>query len=81
MTGNNGGKEIRPDAIEKDILSKVTNGAIILLHDGNRLVKGADRSHVVKALPVIIESLRAKGYQLVTVPELLDSKQSSLDKK
>ena len=81
VTGNNGGKEIRPDAIEKDILSKVTNGAIILLHDGNRLVKGADRSHVVKALPVIIESLRAKGYQLVTVPELLDSKQSSLDKK
>ncbi|MCX5712441.1 MAG: polysaccharide deacetylase family protein [Candidatus Omnitrophica bacterium] len=81
VTGNNGGKEIRPDTIEKDILSRVTNGAIILLHDGNRLIKGADRSHVVKALPVIIESLRAKGYQLVTVPELLGLEQPSLDKK
>jgi peptidoglycan/xylan/chitin deacetylase (PgdA/CDA1 family) len=71
VTGNNGGKEIRPDAIEKDILSRITNGAIILLHDGNRLIKGFDRRNIVKALPVIIESLQKKGYQFVTVSELL----------
>ncbi len=71
VTGNNGGKEIRNNVIEKDVLSRVTNGAIILLHDGNKLTKGADRRTIVKALPVIIESLQQKGYQLVTVPQLL----------
>jgi len=71
VTGNNGGKEISTDVIERDVLSRVTNGAIILLHDGNRLIKGADRRNIVKALPVIIESLQQKGYQLVTVPQLL----------
>ncbi len=71
VTGNNGGKEIRADVIEKDVLSRVTNGAIILLHDGDRLIKGADRRNIVKALPVIIESLQQKGYQFVTVPKLI----------
>ncbi len=41
-------------------------GAIILLHDG-----GGNRSETVAALPRIIRALRARGYQLVTVPELL----------
>ena len=41
-------------------------GAIILLHDG-----GGDRSETVAALPRIIDGLRARGYRLVTVPELL----------
>ena len=71
VTGNNGGKEISTDVIEKDVLSRVTNGAIILLHDGKRLIKGADRRDIVKALPFIIESLQKKGYQFVTVSELL----------
>jgi len=71
VTGNNGGKEIRTNVIEKDVLSRVTNGAIILLHDGDRLIRHADRSHIVKALPFIIESLQKKGYQFVTVPKLI----------
>jgi len=74
VTGNNGGKEINTDVIEKDVLSKVTNGAIILLHDGDRLIRGANRKNIVKALPFIIESLQQKGYQLVTVPQLLGIK-------
>jgi peptidoglycan/xylan/chitin deacetylase (PgdA/CDA1 family) len=41
-------------------------GAIILMHDG-----GGDRSQTVAALPQIIHDLRARGYQLVTVPKLL----------
>ena len=71
VTGNNGGKEIPPDKITKKILSEVKNGSIILLHDGDRLIKGADRRNIVKALPFIIESLQKKGYQFVTVSELL----------
>jgi peptidoglycan/xylan/chitin deacetylase (PgdA/CDA1 family) len=61
-------------------------GAIVLLHDGmggkshamsqdslfKRLTFGvANRSQTVDALPIIIDLLRAKGYDLVTVPELL----------
>jgi peptidoglycan-N-acetylglucosamine deacetylase len=41
-------------------------GSIILLHDG-----GGDRSATVAALPVLIEALRARGYQIVPVSELV----------
>jgi len=41
-------------------------GAIILMHDG-----GGNRLQTVAALPVIIHDLRARGYHLVTVPQLL----------
>jgi cellulose synthase/poly-beta-1,6-N-acetylglucosamine synthase-like glycosyltransferase/spore germination protein YaaH/peptidoglycan/xylan/chitin deacetylase (PgdA/CDA1 family) len=42
-----------------------TGGQIVLLHDA-----GGDRSRTVKALPVLIDTLRAHGYRLVTVAEL-----------
>jgi peptidoglycan/xylan/chitin deacetylase (PgdA/CDA1 family) len=35
-------------------------------------VPRADVSMMVKALPLIIEQLQAKGYKFVTIPELLD---------
>jgi peptidoglycan/xylan/chitin deacetylase (PgdA/CDA1 family) len=41
-------------------------GAIILLHDG-----GGDRTQTIAALPEIIRGVRARGYRLVTVPQLL----------
>ncbi len=41
-------------------------GAVILLHDG-----GGTRVQTIAALPQIITKLRAKGYDLVTVPQLL----------
>ena len=41
-------------------------GSIILLHDG-----GGDRSETVRALPMIIEGIRAKGLQIVSVSDLL----------
>jgi peptidoglycan-N-acetylglucosamine deacetylase len=41
-------------------------GAIILLHDG-----GGNRTQTIEALPLIIDDLRARGYHLVTVPQLL----------
>lgn len=41
-------------------------GAIILMHDA-----GGTRTQTVEALPQIIRGLRARGYRLVTVPELL----------
>jgi cellulose synthase/poly-beta-1,6-N-acetylglucosamine synthase-like glycosyltransferase/spore germination protein YaaH/peptidoglycan/xylan/chitin deacetylase (PgdA/CDA1 family) len=41
-------------------------GNIVLLHDG-----GGDRSNTVKALPMIIDELRARGYELVPVSTLM----------
>ncbi len=41
-------------------------GNIILLHDG-----GGDRTATIKALPGIIEGLRARGFKIVSVEELL----------
>ena len=41
-------------------------GNIILLHDG-----GGDRRETVRALPMIIEGIRAKGLQIVSVADLL----------
>ena len=42
-----------------------TAGQVVLMHDS-----GGDRSMTVKALPTLIDALRAKGYRLVTVAEL-----------
>jgi peptidoglycan-N-acetylglucosamine deacetylase len=41
-------------------------GSVILLHDG-----GGDRSATVAALPVLIEALKARGYEIVPVSELV----------
>jgi cellulose synthase/poly-beta-1,6-N-acetylglucosamine synthase-like glycosyltransferase len=41
-------------------------GNILLLHDG-----GGDRSETVKALPIIIDGLRERGFQLVPVSDLI----------
>src|SRR5882757_2980718 len=41
-------------------------GNIVLLHDG-----GGNRSETVRALPMIIEGIRARGYEIAPVYELL----------
>ena len=43
-----------------------TKGSVILLHDG-----GGDRSATVAALPMLIETLRAKGFEIVPVSRLM----------
>jgi peptidoglycan/xylan/chitin deacetylase (PgdA/CDA1 family) len=72
VTCGNGGKEISSDIIIKNVVSEVKNGAIILLHDGNRLSKNPNRDELIKGLPAIIESLQKEGYIFVTIPELLN---------
>src|SRR3984957_18520959 len=51
----------------KDMKTKPWNrGSIILLHDG-----GGDRSVTIATLPKLIEALRARGYEIVPVSELV----------
>ena len=52
-----------PEAIVREVMGGVENGSIIILHDAHE--------GTVKALPRLIERLRAEGYRLVTVSEML----------
>jgi cellulose synthase/poly-beta-1,6-N-acetylglucosamine synthase-like glycosyltransferase/peptidoglycan/xylan/chitin deacetylase (PgdA/CDA1 family)/spore germination protein YaaH len=58
------------DAIVNEVMRSATagEGNIVLLHDG-----GGNRSQTIAALPQIIEGLQKKGFQLVTVSDLVGS--------
>jgi cellulose synthase/poly-beta-1,6-N-acetylglucosamine synthase-like glycosyltransferase/peptidoglycan/xylan/chitin deacetylase (PgdA/CDA1 family)/spore germination protein YaaH len=58
----------RPSAeeITASVMRQLGDGNIILLHDG-----GGDRSQTVRAIPMIVEGLRSRGYEIVPVSELL----------
>ncbi|HEV2274795.1 MAG TPA: glycosyltransferase, partial [Acidobacteriaceae bacterium] len=63
-----------PQRISQDVLDQLQimktkpqfRGSIILLHDG-----GGDRSVTIAALPVLIDTLRAHGYKIVQVSDLM----------
>lgn len=75
VSGLNGRQDAPFDKIVRRVVDKTQNGSIMLLHDGNRLSNKTDRSQIVKALPIIIETLLKKGYQFVTIDELLSEKE------
>jgi peptidoglycan/xylan/chitin deacetylase (PgdA/CDA1 family) len=52
--------------IEQRVLAQVQPGSIIISHDG-----GGSRAQTLAAYPAIISSLRARGYRIVTIPEML----------
>ena len=66
------------DAIIRQVVDQVHDATpdksanIILLHDG-----GGDRSQTVAALPTIIATLKAQGYQFVPVSQLVGLSQST----
>ena len=53
-------------AIEQRVLAQVRPGSIIISHDG-----GGPRGQTLAAYPRIIAALRARGYRIVTIPQLL----------
>jgi peptidoglycan-N-acetylglucosamine deacetylase len=63
-----------PQSITRDVLDYLQlmktkpqfRGSIILLHDG-----GGDRSVTIATLPVLIDTLRARGYKIVQVSDLM----------
>ena len=66
--------------IASRVTSRVHDGSIIVLHDGNRGMlcsqaklppRTCDRTQEIAATREIIDALRAKGYRFVTIPELL----------
>ncbi|MFN2460739.1 MAG: polysaccharide deacetylase family protein [Candidatus Velthaea sp.] len=63
-----------PPALAQRLLAKVRDGAIIVLHDGDR---GRDtrggRTYEARALAPVIAALKARGYRFVTISELARS--------
>jgi cellulose synthase/poly-beta-1,6-N-acetylglucosamine synthase-like glycosyltransferase/spore germination protein YaaH/peptidoglycan/xylan/chitin deacetylase (PgdA/CDA1 family) len=55
------------------VLKEVSDGDIILLHDG-----GGDRTATVQALPEMIEKLKSQGYEFVTIGELMDKSKDTI---
>ena len=52
-----------PERIAQRVLNQVTPGAIILLHDG------AKNTVTTDALPLILDGLKAQGFQCVALPD------------
>ena len=57
-----------PVKMAQKVINEARPGGIILFHD-SRL----DRTNTIKALPMIIEGLKKKGYRFVTLSELFES--------
>jgi peptidoglycan/xylan/chitin deacetylase (PgdA/CDA1 family) len=67
--------EPSPETFAREIVKGTHPGEIILLHDGYGTLHNtakSDKTLTVESLPLIIEQLQAKGYQFVTVPQLLN---------
>ena len=62
------------DVILQRVKQQRRNGSVILLHDA-----GGDRSQTVAALPKIIDYLRSRGDQIVTVSALLGTTREAVN--
>ncbi len=60
------GKQVPAQEIADAVLRQADDGNIVLFHDG-----GGDRTQTVAALPLVIDALRAQGYQFVSVSDLI----------
>ena len=58
--------------IIQTVLDKTRSGAIIILHDAGGVGHYRDRTQTLEALPVIIQNMRDRGYQFVTIRELVN---------
>lgn len=58
------------EKIAERVIEKAQPGAIVLLHDGDSPKKQAPRDQTVEAVGIIIDTLRAQGYEFVTVEEI-----------
>ncbi len=62
-------KQIDEQQVIANVMKDLRGGSIILQHSGGGV--GQDLSGTVNALPNLIRKLKDQGYELVTVPELL----------
>lgn len=63
------------EEIARRVCDNIHPGAIVLLHDGDSPAQRASREQTVTAAGIIIDRLRAAGYEFVTVSELLAARE------
>ena len=56
-------KDPTPDQLTRNVLKKVTDGSIVLMHNGAK--------NTPAALPGIIEGIHDKGYEIVLIKDLI----------
>lgn len=61
------------EQLAADTLAQAEHGGVILLHDG-----GGDRSTTVRALPAIINGVRARGQEFVPLSELVHKRREEV---
>jgi peptidoglycan/xylan/chitin deacetylase (PgdA/CDA1 family) len=61
-----------PDRIARRLVEKAVDGGVLSLHDGGGFQGGSDRSATLRALPLVIDGLRARGFRIVRLDELFD---------
>jgi peptidoglycan/xylan/chitin deacetylase (PgdA/CDA1 family)/GT2 family glycosyltransferase len=61
------------EEIVRTIVQRAKPGSVIVLHDGRDSRPSYDRSQMLQALPLVIEPLKKRGFDFVTIPELLES--------
>lgn len=64
-------RNLTPDEMQQRIFKKLRNGSILLFHSGAK--------YTARALPQIIEAIRAEGYELVMVSELIHPRPYRVD--
>jgi peptidoglycan/xylan/chitin deacetylase (PgdA/CDA1 family) len=60
--------------IEQKVSKQIRGGNVILLHDGGHKQMGADRSQTVLTTDRLIVRYKSKGYEFVTIPQMLERK-------
>lgn len=66
-------RQLPGDIIAEYVLERARPGSIVLLHSAGT----DDLSGTVEALPVIVEELRRRGFEFVTVPQMLAALQTN----
>ena len=56
-----------PEALANRLAGKVSDGDIVVIHDGHHQNPRADREYAVEATARLIPALRARGFQFATV--------------
>ncbi len=69
-----------PERIARRIVEGAIDGGVILLHDGGGLQGSVDRSATIRALPRVIDGLRARGFTFVRVDQLFGVAAYSADR-
>jgi chitin deacetylase len=59
-----------PERIVRRMVDGAVDGGVLLLHDGGGLQGSGDRSATIRALPMVIDGLRARGFTFVRADQL-----------